>query len=116
MEYSLFLIEGRDLCFVEKAGRVAVDAFKKEKSKAHLLSTFGSAAAVFPLVESLGGNLLLAYDLRRSRGIDRVMKDAVMVNLTDREVVVEVKRKDRVGRLVIEGYASVVRKVELEYF
>lgn len=116
MEYSLFLIEGKELCFVEHADRAAVSAFRKEKSKAHLLETFGSTAVIFPLVESLGGNLLLAYDLRRGSGIDRIMKDAVMVNLTDREVVVEVKGRGRVGRLVIEGNASVVRKTELEYF
>lgn len=116
MEYSLFLIEGKELCFVEQAGQAAVDAFKKEKSKAHLLDTFGRTAVIFPLVESLGGNLLLAYDLRRDRGIGRILKNAVMVNLTDREVVVEVKGKGRVGRLVIEGNASVVRRTELEYF
>lgn len=116
MAYSLFFIEGKELCFVERADRPEVDAFRKEKSKVHLLETFGSVAVIFPLVESLGGNLLLAYDLRRERGIGSVMEDAVLVNRTDREVVVEVKRKDRVGRLVIEGNASVVRKVELEYF
>lgn len=116
MEYSLFLIEGKELCFVERADRDAVASFRKEKSKDHLLETFGNGVAIFPLVESLGGNLLLAYDLRRDRGIGRVMKDAVIVNLTGREVVVEVKWKGRVGRLVIEGNASVVRRPALEFF
>lgn len=116
MEYSLFLIEGKELCFVERAGPAAVRAFRKEKSREHLMETFGSLVRVFPLFESLEGNLILAYDLRRNHGVSGLMPSAVLVNLTGREVVVEVRQGGRVGRLTIEGEASVVRRLKLEFF
>lgn len=116
MEYSLFLIEGKELCFVERADREAVRAFRKDKSKGHLLEAFGSRVRTFPLFESLEGNLVLAYDLRRNHGVSGLMPSAVMVNLTGKEVVVEVRQDGRVGRLTIEGDASVVRRPDLEFF
>lgn len=116
MEYSLFLVEGKELCFVERADREAVRAFQKDKSKHHLLETFGRRVQAFPLFESLEGNLVLAYDLRRNHGVSGLMPSAVLVNLTGREVVVEVRHEGRVGRLTIEGDASVVRRVRLEFF
>jgi hypothetical protein len=116
LEYSLLFIEGKELCFVERAGREAVRDFKKDKSRDHLMETFGSLVRVFPLFESLEGNLILAYDLRRNHGVSGLMPIAVLVNLTDREVVVEVRHGGRVGRLTIEGDASVVRRTKLEFF
>lgn len=108
--YSVFYIEKRILYYVKYLGADKVRLLQKNPSLDTLYKVVDeNKVLTYLLSEQYDGGFLYAYDIRHEVGIEILELPKVIVNTTEKEVILEYKNNKSLEYFVIEPNLRVIR-------